>query len=434
LNQIDRIFERLRSGVVPDQGLDAFAVGIEKHRDELHRQLELAASGTGCFKFLRGGYGCGKTFMARLAVLDALQRGFAASFVVVSDNDLHFHKFDELYRKVMQELSTAWCEKAAMADILDRWIAGIEEALVSAGVDEEAPDFDDRVRVRLEQDLASKTGGKVPEDMVRVLRTVFTLKQEGRLADAGALLSWLSGSRNVASSVKKLAGVKGDIGSNESLDYLHGILEIVKAAGYKGLVIVIDEAETILRMKRDVREKSLNGIRQILDASDRFPGLVWIFTGTPDFFDTQRGVAGLPPLSDRIRFQEREGFVNLRQPQLQLKPFDRERLSQVALKLRELYPARDPVELRRKVSPEVIRALVDRVTEGFRGNVGVVPRHFLREFVDVMDLVGQEKDYNPAAELNLHLELTEDERRVAEGQPAWDPEPEDGRGYSLVSF
>jgi hypothetical protein len=31
--------------------------------------------------------------------------------------------------------------------------------------------------------------------------------------------------------------------------YLQGVLEVVKAAGYKGLVIVIDEAETILRMR-----------------------------------------------------------------------------------------------------------------------------------------------------------------------------------------
>jgi hypothetical protein len=34
----------------------------------------MAASGEGVFKFLRGGYGCGKTFMARLALLDAQAR------------------------------------------------------------------------------------------------------------------------------------------------------------------------------------------------------------------------------------------------------------------------------------------------------------------------------------------------------------------------
>ena len=57
----DHVFERLRSGVVPERGLDAFAVGIERQRGEIRRQLDMAAAGEGVFKFLRGGYGCGKT-------------------------------------------------------------------------------------------------------------------------------------------------------------------------------------------------------------------------------------------------------------------------------------------------------------------------------------------------------------------------------------
>jgi len=118
--EIDHIFERLRSGLVPEQGLEAFAVGIERQRAEVHRQLDLATAGEGLVKFLRGGYGCGKTFLARLALLDAKARGFATSFVVVSDNDLRFHKFDELYHKVVTELSTDVCPRGALGDILDR--------------------------------------------------------------------------------------------------------------------------------------------------------------------------------------------------------------------------------------------------------------------------------------------------------------------------
>ena len=116
----EHIFERLRSGVVPERGLEAFAVGIDTQRNELHRQLIMAASGEGVFKFLRGGYGCGKTFMSRLAILDAQAQGFATSFVVVSDNDLHFYKFDDVYRKVVQELGTSACPRGALSDIIDR--------------------------------------------------------------------------------------------------------------------------------------------------------------------------------------------------------------------------------------------------------------------------------------------------------------------------
>ena len=84
----EHVFEKLRSGVVPERGLEAFAVGIDRSRKEIQRQLELAADGEGVFKILRGGYGCGKTFMSRLATLEARDRGFATSFIVVSDNDL----------------------------------------------------------------------------------------------------------------------------------------------------------------------------------------------------------------------------------------------------------------------------------------------------------------------------------------------------------
>lgn len=432
---ITHIFERLRSGVVPDRSLEAFAVGIDKQRSEIDRQLKLAADREGVFKFLRGGYGCGKTFMSRLAVLDAQSKGFATSFVVVSDNDLHFHKFDDVYRKVVQELSTQTCPRGALSDIIDRWIVKVEDALIAAGADEDAEDFDAQVQTRIEDELASLTEGQAPEDMARVLRTIFSLKQAGKIGEASALISWLSGSENVAASAKKAAGVKGDIGSREALDYLHGILEIVKAAGYKGLVIVIDEAETILRMRSDIRGKSLNGIRQICDAADRYQGLLWLFTGTPEFFDTKRGVAGLAPLHDRIKFEKKGKFVNSRQPQLALTSFDAPRLRDVALKLREIYPTPHPDRIKNKVTTDFIERLVNKVTAGFKGDVGIVPRQFLREFINVLDLTSDNEDYDPMAEEGFNPKnLTEDENRVRAGQPSFDPEPEDEKGYALVEF
>jgi hypothetical protein len=143
---------------------------------------------------------------------------------------------------------------------VDRWVAKVEDALIAGGADENAKDFDQIVQKRMEDDIASKTGGKAPEDFARVLRTVFSLKQQGKLQEAGSLLSWLSGSLNVASS-----------------------------------------------------EKSI-------DAADRYKGLLWVFTGTPEFFDIRRGVAGLQPLHDRIQFLAHGELASPRQAQLELKP------------------------------------------------------------------------------------------------------------------
>ncbi|HWB79967.1 MAG TPA: BREX system ATP-binding protein BrxD [Nannocystaceae bacterium] len=437
---VEHVFERLRSGVVPERGLEAFAVGIQRQRGEIRRQLDLASRGEGVFKFLRGAYGCGKTFTSRLVALDAQSysneahpNGFATSFVVVSDNDLHFYKFDDVYRKVVQQLGTSTCPRGALGDIVDRWIGRIEEQLIAGGADDAAPDFDERVAGRLEQELASRTGGSVPADMVRVLRTVFALKQEGEVGEASALLSWLSGSTNIAAGLKRKAGIKGEISSTDAMHYLRGVLEVVKMAGYAGLVIIIDEVETILRMRKDVRGRSLNGIRQIIDAADGFPGLLWVFTGTPDFFDTRRGVAGLQPLHDRIGLREIGGLVNPRGPQLILEPFGRDRLVEVALKLRELYGSADPNRVRGQVSEDFLARLADDVTKGFAGDVGIVPRQYLRHVVDVLDLAEADPAFDPDAQMGFKPKdpVTEDERRRLDGKPPFDPEPDDEAGYAL---
>jgi hypothetical protein len=417
------IFNQLRTGLVPERGLDAFAVGVDKPRDELRRQLELVQDGSGSIKFLRGGYGCGKTFIARLAIAEAQSRNFVTSFVVVSDNDLRFHRFEEVYRKVVSELSTQTCPRGALGDILDRWIGRIEDGLIERGADANAADFDQQVRGKVKEELATLTGGKAPADFVRVIQTIFDLKQQGELADAASLVSWLSGSENIAAAVKRRADIKGDIGSADALAYLRGILAIAKAAKYNGMLIVIDEAETILRMRTDSRHKSLNGIRQISDASGDYPGLLWIFTGTPDFFDNRKGVAGLAPLHDRIRFLEDGKFASLRQPQLQLRPFDAARLKAVALRLRELYPMPNRQRVLTRVSDAFIDRLVAKVTEGFRGDVGVVPRQFLRELVNVMDLVDENEDYVPDDAYGFAMDkftatLSPEEAAAVAGRPA----------------
>jgi hypothetical protein len=429
---IEHIFERLRSGVVPERGLEAFAVGIDSSRNEIQRQLDLASSDEGVFKFLRGGYGCGKTFASRLALLDARSQNFATSFVVVSDNDLHFHKFDDVYRKVIQELGTSECERGALGFIIDRWIGRVEDALIAGGADPDNQNFDDKVEKRIEEDLASLTKGKAPEDMVRVLRAIFKLKQNNETENASALLSWLSGSENVAAKPKRIAGIKGDIGSNEAMDYLQGILAITKAAGYTGLVIVIDEIETILRMKSDVRAKSLNGIRQICDAADQYPGLFWVFTGTPEFFDTSRGVAGLAPLHDRLQLIRNGRFSNPRQPQLVLKPFNEERLTEVSLKLRELYPTANRTQINSKITPEFINLLIAKVTQGFAGDVGIVPRQFLRQLVNILDLANTEPEFDPMTDSGYDLEPSKEEIRIIQGNPYFNPEPEDDDKYALT--
>ena len=49
------LFQELRGGTVPQRGLEAFAVGIDRPRGEVHRLLDFVKNDEGTFKFLRGG-------------------------------------------------------------------------------------------------------------------------------------------------------------------------------------------------------------------------------------------------------------------------------------------------------------------------------------------------------------------------------------------
>lgn len=92
---------------------------------------------------------------------------------------------------------------------------------------------------------------------------------------------------------------------------------------------------------------------------------------------------------------------------------DAERLKAVALKLLEPHPSSDRTHLQRKVTVVVIEAMIERATKKFGGDVGVVPRQFLRNFVDLLDTVDQNEDHDPGkVELK---DLTPEESSLAGG-------------------
>ena len=396
-DDIEHIFQSLRTGIVPDRGLFTIAVGIEKQLEEIKRHIEIVKRGEGSFKFLRGGYGCGKTFLSKLSMQMALENNFAVSMIVVSPNDTRFHEFHEVYSKIIGGLKTKESVGGTLSYCLDQWIGKIEQQLEEEGKDYKDPGFDQLIEKRFEIELSEIIKEKAGLEFINVLRSYFQAKQSGDIQQANYVLAWLSGSKNIAASIKKKSGIKGEISNDSALTYLKGILSIVRKAGYSGLMVVVDEMETILRMRGDVREKSLNGLRQIIDASVENRGILWVFTGTPDFFDTHKGVKGLTPLYERIKFISIDGSSSVKQAQLDLKPFDTDRLIKVAKLLRDLYTQRENFSrgILEKVTDQFIVLLANKINEGLKANIGTVPRAFLKEFTTILDIIEENPDFDP---------------------------------------
>ena len=392
------IVNALRSGTVPPDGLEHFAVGLDSQMKVLREQRAYVAQGRGAYKFLRGGYGSGKTFLSSLAGAEALESGFMTSKVVVSVADTPLYKLSEVYRRMCQNMSLPGRRGGALQSLIDRWLYRIEDQVVEVdGVDENAPQFAEVVGKKVEQHLVAV--GARSGRLASCLKAYHVCKFNQDFEEARGILDWMQGESKVSASIKRLAGVTGELDNTDALIFLRGWLELLRSAGHGGLFVILDEVETILRLRRPERMKSLEVVRQLVDAIDNqdFPGLHLVFTGTPDFFDSPQGVPLLQPLNERIGLIQRQDEPeNLRQAQVKLRPFDSERLLAVAMRIREIYPADHPSRLAQRVTEGHVKSLVDHVTQGFGGRVEVVPRIFLRELVHILDLVDQHADYDPS--------------------------------------
>lgn len=403
----DEIIYALRQGTVPARGLDLFATGLEALVGQVQAELEHVGRGHGLSKWLCGDYGAGKTFTARHLAAVARSLGFATTEVQVSVNDTPLHKLETVYRRAMERLETPYAPPSALQPLVDGWLYDVGDKVTRLrGLSEDDPAFADACEQQIEDELADIS--RVNPAFAAVLRTYHRAQVDGDRALAQGLLAWLAGQPNTGRALKTAAGIRGEVDGQAALTFLGGLLRLLRQSGHKGLVIVLDEVETIQRIKSDMRGRSLDALRQLMDmlSEDRLPGLYLIVTGTPAFFEGPKGIKELAPLRDRLALPPGDNalFENLKAPQVRLRAFDGARLLRVGLAVRDLYPTQDAVHLRTAVDDAVVQALVDKLTEGFGGRVDIVPRLFLRTLVDVLDRADTHAGYDPRVHHQFHID------------------------------
>jgi hypothetical protein len=395
---------------------------MDRFEAAIDADLAAVALGRGGFKAVRGEYGSGKTFFARwLEERARSTSGFATSEVQVSETETPLHRWETVYRRLAERLATADTPDGALRSIVDAWFYTLEEdALASGNIDSsDAEGLVAATDALVEQRLS--TISRTAPAFAAVLRAYrrALLADEAALADG--LIAWLGGQPNVAAAVKRAAGVKGDLDPFGAMHFLAGLLTILRDSGRPGLVLVLDEVETLQRMRADTREKGLNALRQLLDEMDagRYPGLFLVVTGTSAFFDGPQGVQRLPPLAQRIHtdFATDARFDNPRAVQIRLPGFDLDALVQVGARVRDLFAeqATQGGRVRAVVDNAYLADLARAVAGRFGGRVGVAPRIFLKKLVaDVLDRVDQFTEFDP----RRHYAPTIDERELSVAERA----------------
>lgn len=397
------VMDALRQGVVPAKHLDLLVVGQNQARDHLMTLLGHVGEKKSAFKFIRGPYGAGKTFLCSWFRDQALREEFAISSVSIGP-DQPLSDLPVFFSGMIQGLRTPEkSDSSALADILESWLLEIHrKASRIEGISPFTTEGRKRLALAVETLMESQLAGLSEFDpgLASALRSFYLSRLNGDAVTASAALAWISGSRSLPGSQLKAIGVRGVLEANLVFPRMRALLEIVNGARYRGLLLLVDELELIRKFPHTrQREQALETLRLLIDETGKgaLPGCLLICTGTDNFFEDERaGLRSYEALADRVLVPGApEGMESMRQPVITLKELNQERLLTVLGKVRFLHGSAYKWEAETRFDDALMNNLVQEWTTLGSTQMGRKPRPILREFIHLLDLCEENPQVNP---------------------------------------
>ncbi|HAB51672.1 MAG: hypothetical protein A2315_17610 [Ignavibacteria bacterium RIFOXYB2_FULL_35_12] len=388
------IIDALRQGVVPEKNLDVLLIGQSKTHQYLKNLLDETKINESFFKFIRGPYGAGKTFLCSWFREYALNNEFAVSTVNIgpdqplSDLPIFFSGLINGLRTLEKR------DSSSLVDILELWLLNIHRKTAQIeGMTSLEPSIQKQLRTIVERRVESELAYLADLDpgFAPALRAFYIARSNGDQVTASTAVAWLSGSRSMSTSNLREIGIKGYLEPNEVFPRIRALLEVIKGARYQGLLLLVDELELIRRFPHTrQREQALEILRLLIDESGKngFPGCLLIFTGTDAFFEDDRaGLKSYEALADRVIVPNvSETISSMRQPVITLEGLNYQKLLDVAKKIRDIHGVAYNWNSKEKLTDEMLENLVREWTAFGEEQIKRKPRPVLRELIIILDL------------------------------------------------
>jgi BREX system ATP-binding protein BrxC/D len=286
------IVRSLADGVVPRTGIRLFTAGRQRWLGSLEQDLvdlaeEAAEAGAqeGHLRIVNGRNGDGKTHLLHLLRDIALDRGFAVSYVVVS-HQTPLHRWDRVYAAIGRGLATRHRnqpDSTGLRSILDP--RAPDPAI--------AADFHARAaRIRslpgLNPAFANATYRYCTEQTVNL----------DAAQDMLLLGAWLEGGGQRPAGL----AIASRIDQSNGAEMLRSLARTLRYFGLAGLVVLLDEVESVLALSAPQRRQSYQTLRLLVDRENTPPNTLLVASTTPPMFaDRERGLPSYPALWSRLR-------------------------------------------------------------------------------------------------------------------------------------
>jgi P-loop Domain of unknown function (DUF2791) len=428
------LINSLGAGVVPRVGLEHIAVGRENELKTLIQNLSDIAEGGAAFRFVMGNYGSGKSFTLQLLRNQAMEQGF-----VVADADLSSERrlvggSNEgvaTYRELMTNIATKTRpDGGALVSILEGWINKIQQEVAKeTGMRPNDDGFDDKVEIQISQVVQDIEGLVHGFDFGNVIISYW---RGYRLSDdnlKNASLQWLRGEFTTKSEAKAALGVRVIIDDESWYDYIKIFAKFVADIGYKGLLILLDEAVHLYQISNAIsRDNNYNKLLAIFN--DTMQGKaehLGIIVGSITKFleDPKRGLFTNPAWQRRTkesRFLIHTGMQDTLGPVIKLNPLSQDEILELLQRLADVHGINYGYE--RKLTNNQLKEFVQEIVGRLGAEALLTPGEIVRDFISILNILYQNQDmaiadlikgsnFKPTAASKTSI-LDEEEKDVAE--------------------
>ena len=386
----DAIVQALRAGVVPKLGLRHIQVGRVREIEELVRDLDRSCDGGAAIRFVIGEYGSGKTFFLNLIRLIALEKGMVVlSADLTPDRRLQATggQARSLYAEMARNASTRTkLDGGAMGSIVERFASQAVRKAKSTGREPVVV-----IRDTLAH-LQELTGGY---DFAEVIARYWEGFDTGNEKLCSAALRWLRAEYSTKTEARMALGVRTIINDANIYDQLKLLASFVREAGYKGLLVSLDELVNLYKLtSSQARKGNFEQILRILN--DVLQGttshLGFILAGTPEFLmDTRRGLYSYEALQSRLTENPfaQDGLVDLSGPVIRLANLTQEDIFVLLANIRRVTQGD-----RGALPDRALKAFMTHCSERIGDAYFRTPRNTVTAFVNLLAVLEQ----NPGAD------------------------------------
>ncbi len=416
-----KIIEHLRKGSVPVDQVSLFSVGRDKWLQFIEDDLQnYIAQGGSKVRFINGDYGDGKTHFMSIVRHLALQWGFAVSFVVLT-RDVPIHKFEVVYQTIVQQL-TGKFPGTGIRHLLEFWADQLETELTVEG----DVSLHSRLNVLAEKLrlLPGMNLNFVNGLMAFLAQRYSPLRadetEEDRQQSLEILYQWFEGGK-VAKKDLKPFQIFEALSKTNSKSFLCSLVTWLKDLGHKGLILLMDELETVIAHPTSVRNAAYENVRLLIDNTEQADSLHIFFSIIPDVLLAEKGFKSYDALWSRVRSIGDSKRLNYRGVLIDLHrtPLAVKELVELGVMLRQIHELAYRWQAGDMIKDDLIEKLCQ--TQQKMGVLNEV-RLFIKQVIRYLDMAeqGEAPEEEGIAEQITNSQKEMEQEKLEQLQPSWD--------------